>query len=87
MCECRERMDALEDAFADKVVVRLAADFFEQRAQQHKAVVGVSVFAAGLEGQRASAKEPHVVDMLFQGQAVAVELRTEDVAGAAGVSQ
>jgi hypothetical protein len=77
----------LEDVLADVVVIALAGNFFDDDAEEQEAIVAVVPLRAGLEFERAALVE---VDVVLEGaevEAVLVEFRPEDIAGASGVGE
>src|SRR5579863_7424644 len=69
------------------VVVAAAGDSFDDHAEQQEAIVAVRPAAAGLEFQAALAVELHIVLEGAQLSAMGIELRSEEIAGAAGVRE
>ena len=67
----------------DVIVIILATDLFDQYTEEQKSVVAVRPATAGFEFESALAVELHVVLQGAEFQTMSVELRAEEIAGAA----
>src|SRR5215472_15015358 len=76
-----------KDMLADVVVITLAADLFDDDAEQDKTVIAVFPARAGFKSESAVLVEFHIVLKSAKLKAMSVEIGAEDVAGATGVGE